>query len=458
VFISEFASWQKVHDYLQRYADLFHITERIRFQTRVISIHKDDIKNETIPWIIKVETITGQNETFEFDLVVIATSLYSEPYVPKFRGENKFRGSIVYPSMIKSIDQVENKRVIVIGGGKCATDMAILAGRFARSCHLVFRKAHWMLPRTLMGGYVPMRFLCTRLFAVPFIPFVDAPHTAVFRFLHQKFPKFAFKMNDIIEADIMATNGPDLYNDKIFIPRHSLRNENGTSVISDDFISLKKEGRIIGKLASIDEIIDETTIRLDSGEELKADMIICATGYVRQFPFFSENHAQMMSLVPTSNDDTKTNLYRRIVPVGIPNIGFIGFTASVNYCMVTEAASHWLSDYFLKRLKLPSEKEMYEEIQRRYRFVHELFHNEYYVGYYWVGPLEIYLKDMGLALHRTSNWITEYFGVYRPERLKGLHEERRIKAEKGIAPRRWYFSFEHTIFLILLLIFLFFFF
>jgi hypothetical protein len=35
-------------------------------------------------------------------------------------------------------------------------------------------------------------------------------------------------------------------------------------VIPNDFIRLKKEGYIIGKLASVDRILDETTIRLDS--------------------------------------------------------------------------------------------------------------------------------------------------------------------------------------------------
>jgi hypothetical protein len=82
--------------------------------------------------------------------------------------------------------------------------------------------------------------------------------------------------------------------------------------------------------------------------------------------------------------------------------------------------------------------------------------HKYQPVYYWLGPVEILLKDMGLALHRTSNWITEYFGVYRPDRIKGLHEERRLKAEKGVAPYRWYFSFEYTIYLIILLIVLFF--
>ena len=100
---------------------------------------------------------------------------------------------------------------------------------------------------------------------------------------------------------------------------------------------------------------------------------------------------------------------------------------------------------------------MHKEIERRARFIYEMFDcSEYHISYYWAGPLDIYLKDMGLSLHRTNNFISEYFGVYRPDRLKQLHTERRIKAETGSAPSHWYFGFEHFICLILLLICLFF--
>ena len=452
----EFAPWQKVHDYLQKYANLFHITERIRFQTRVVSIDKDDLKNDAIPWMITVKTADGENETLEFDFVVVATGVYSKPFVPTFPGQHKFTGSIVYPSMIKSYDQLANKRVVVIGTGKCATDMAILSGRFARSCHLVFRKAHWITPRTIMGGRLPVRYLHTRVSNIPYIPFPGAPHTDLFHYFHQRFPNFAVKMSDNISADLLATHGPDLYEDKIFIPQYTFRHEDSLSTITSDFARLKKQGRIVGKLASIEEIIDGTTVRLDSGEELQADMIICATGFIKQFPFFSEKHAQMMSLETMSNGDTQTNLYRQILPIGIPNIGFIGFTISVAYCLIAEVSSHWLSEYFLKRLKLPSEEQMKAEITRRHQFLDQMFRTQKYQPvYYWIGLLDTLLQDMGLALHRTSNWITEYFGIYRPNRLKGLHEERQIKAETGVVPHRWYFGFENTVCLILIFIALF---
>lgn len=334
--------------------------------------------------------------------------------------------------------------------------MSVLAGLYARSCHLIFRKAHWMTPRKIVKGLLPARLLYTRAFSFPFTPVPGAPYSILFRFLHKKLSKLFIKMTDILSNDILSIHGVDFSNDKIFIPQHSYRNLENISMMSEGFTRLKREGRIIGKLGTISEILDETTIKLDSGEKLQADMIISATGFIQRFPFFSEKHAQMMGLI-TTNGCVDLNLYRRLIPVGIPNIGFIGFTGSVDYWMIAEAASHWLSDYFLQRLKLPkSEEEMYNEIKTHETFILKIFNRtKFDYRYYWIAPIEIYLNDMGLNLHRTSNWLSEYFGIYRPERLKGLHDERRIIAETGYRPSHFYFSFTLNMFLIVFLIFFF---
>ena len=399
----------------------------------------------------------GTCETFEFDLLVVASGLFSKPYMPNFDDQERFAGPIVHAYTIKSREQLADKRIAIIGGGKCGADMAVAAGLFGQLCYLIFRQAHWMFPRMLMGGYLPLRFSFTRLLCLPFGPFPNAPHTALLHFLHRTFPRFFEKIMNGISKDVVAILGPDLFKDKIFLPQHSYRNVQNSSVIPNDFVRLKRDGRIIGKLATIDRIVNESTIRLDSGEELQVDMIICATGFIEGFPFLSPTQAQTMG-VPTGMSDRETefNLYRRIVPVGVPNVAFIGFTLSSCNWMIFEAASHWISDYFLGRLKLPvSEKEMYDEIMTMRRFSRQMFNrNGCYVNYFWLEPIEIYLKDMGLPLHRTNNWISEYFGVYRPKRLKGLHEERKAKAEGRPLNQRWYFGLGHSLLLFFLLIFL----
>ncbi|CAF1248495.1 unnamed protein product [Adineta steineri] len=406
------APWQNIHSYLKRYANKFHLIERIRFERKIILIDKNDLENGNLPWIVKVETASGDHETFEFDLIVVATGLFSTPEKPNFRGQNKFAGSIMHITGIKSEDQLKNKHVIVIGGARSAIDMATLAAMHENY------------------GF-------SRIFTHIFDPFPNAPHSAAFYFLHH------------------------LFADEKFIPKGSIRNAHNIMRVTKEFVTMIRENRIIRKLASIDEIIDKITIRLDSGEFLQADLLICATGFIETFPFLSETLTKTLvrnTTRSTSDEGIDLDLYRRIIPIGISNITFIGLPAPLHTWMFYEVQCHWMSDYFLGRIKLPNtEKEMYEEIETTRQFIYKMFKRKsYYFQYYWLEPMEIYLRDMGLSLYRTNNWISEYFGVYRPKRLSTVHDERKAKAE-GKITNFWYFSFQHTILLFLLLFIWFFF-
>jgi dimethylaniline monooxygenase (N-oxide forming) len=452
ILAKDYAPWQNIHNYLQKYADKFHLFERIRFQTKVILIDKVDLKDPHLPWIIKVEPVNGCHQTLKFDFVVVANGLFSTPYIPVFQDQDKFAGSIVHATEIKTWEQLKNKRVAVIGGGKSAVDLATLAGMYAQSCYMIFRRSHWLIPHKLLHGYLPFQYTFTRLFTTIFDPFPYAPHSDLFYFIHRHFSFIIKKIFDSVSDYIITTYGSNLFENEIFIPQSSLRNTENSIRVTEEFIKLNREGRVIRKVASVDKIIDDTTVRLDSGDLLQADLIVCATGFIENFSFLSETLSRALGqnkTTLTSNEGVDLDLYRRIIPVGIPNIAFIGLPATANTWMFFEVQCHWTSDYFLGRLKLPTtEKEMYEEIRTIRYFIQKLFNRKsYYFQYYWLEPIEIYLQDMGLQLHRTNNWISEYFGVYRPKRIATLHDERQAKGH-----RHWYFGFGYTLLLLLVLL------
>lgn len=460
----DFASWQHMYNYLQKYADQFNVTEHIRFGSTVISIDKDDLKSSEKPWTVKIRTTNGNIETFQFDFVVVANGLFSTPHMPKIRGQEKFIGSIIHTSDIKSSDQLANKRVVIIGGGKSAIDIATVAGTHSKTCHMIFRHAAWGVPERMLNGLIPGRFLYSRVFTTSLDPYPYAPKGSLFNFVHRFFPKLFDKLADQVSKDIINSYNPKLFEDGIYLPKGSFRYGKHFLRITDEFIRLKSEGRIIGKLASVEEIIDGTTIRLDSGECLEADMIVYATGFIESFPFLSDKFSHQLGLksaTPTSSNDADLDLYRHLIPVGIPNIAFVGFIAGALQWLMTEVSSHWVSDYFLGRIRLPTNEKMYEEIQVTRSFVRKQFdRTSYYVQYYWLEPIEIYLQDMGLSLHRTNNWISEYFGIYRADRLKNLHEERRRRAEKNQSlfyNHHWYLGFGHTVIFLLILFYIVFF-
>ena len=432
-----------MHRYLQKYADKFHITERIRFRTKVMAIDKEDLKNPNLPWKIQIETAEGEHQTLEFDLVLVATGLFSTPYKPTFRGQDKFAGSIVHTSDVKTPEQLTGKRVVVVGGGKSAADSATVAASHGQSCHMISRRSHWVISSDLVHGYLPFEYLFSRVFGALYEPYPYAPHSALCHFLHRQFAFVFSKLFDVMSADVIKTYNRDLFNDKTFLPTMPFENSENFIRMTDEFVKLKREGRIIRRIASIDEITDATTIRLNTGEVLSADLIICATGFIEQFPFLPKTFGDV-----SSDEGIDLDLYRRTIPVGIPNIAFGGLAAVVAQWLYFEVQGHWISDYFLGRIQLPkTEREMYEEIRTVRNFMQRKFNRRtYHIQYYWLEPMEIFLQDMGLSLHRTNNWVSEYFGVYKPERIKNLHEERRTRPSK-----HWYFSFGHTVLLILLI-------
>jgi dimethylaniline monooxygenase (N-oxide forming) len=452
-----------MHDYLKQYAEQFHLIERIRFATTVKLIDKKDLKNPNLPWLITIEATTGDSQTLEFDFVVVAQGLFSTPERPILRGQHRFTGSIAHITELKSHQLIENKRVAVIGGAKSAVDMASLAARHGLSCHMIFSHSHWILPHEILRGYIPLECAFTRLFTGIFEPFPYAPHSALFHFAHRRFSSLFTKITDMLSQGIVAMYRSSLFNDEKFVPKGSIRNAGNIMRVTSEFVQLVKNGRIDRKLASVDEIIDGTTIRLDSGELLQADVIVFATGFIEMFPFLSDGLIRALiqaERIPNFHEGVDLDLYRRIVPVGIPNIAFIGLPAPIHTWMFYEVQCHWTSDYFLGRLNLPrTEEEMYEEIHTTRQFIHEMFKRKsYYFQYYWLEPMEIYLQDMGIPLHRTSNCISEYFGVYRPKRIATLHEQRQAKAE-GRTIHTWYFGLRHTVLLLVaLLLFTWFFF
>lgn len=65
-------------------------------------------------------------------MVVIATGLSSNPYVPTIPGSDQYKGVILHSWDIKDIDSLRNmvqaKRVLIVGSGNSAAELA-------HSCH-----------------------------------------------------------------------------------------------------------------------------------------------------------------------------------------------------------------------------------------------------------------------------------------------------------------------------------
>jgi hypothetical protein len=384
-------------------------------------------------------------ETFNFDFVVVASGLFSLYRTPVFRGQEKFSGSIVHAHDVKTREQLADKNILVIGGSKSAIDMAITAATLAHHCDMIFRRIHLILPLKIIRGCVSIRHVLCRFHCFLSDQYPLAPHGRLFQFAHRYFPTIFTGIGKKISADFVASNGPDLYDDGVFRPQYTSKDGLVSFPTQPIFTELKRQNRIRGHQGSIEEIIDSNTVRLNTGKIFSPiDTIICSTGHYLRFPFFSDVDARTMGLPHGTSDDI--DLYRRIVPVDVPKIAFLGYISSSGAWMIDEVASHWVSDYFNGVKLLPNRDDMKKEIVIIRDFIRNRFGTTVpHIRFFWLELIEIYLHDMGLPLRRTNNWWTENFGVYRPDRLKTLHEERRARDHGVSFPNQFYLSFLHCV-------------
>lgn len=78
--------------------------------------------------------------------LVMACGYVGEPYVPKFEGQDMFKGAILHSSTFPGGDVFKGKRVVVIGAGNSSADICQdLSVRGAASVTLVQRSASGMV-------------------------------------------------------------------------------------------------------------------------------------------------------------------------------------------------------------------------------------------------------------------------------------------------------------------------
>lgn len=140
-----FAGQSEIRDYLQRTADRFGVTERIRFGVEVTRAQWNDRDDR---W--ELETSQGP---YTARILVAGTGPWHEPLVPELPGLADFPGEVFHSARWNHDFDLTGKRVAVVGTGASAVQFVPeIVPKVAR-LHLFQRTAQWVLPKP--DHYVP---------------------------------------------------------------------------------------------------------------------------------------------------------------------------------------------------------------------------------------------------------------------------------------------------------------
>ena len=262
-------------DYLNETATENGIDEHIRFGFKVVSA---SWSSEDAIWTVQsVEAETGETVVHTASWLFCASGYYSyeHGHTPDFEGRERFAGQIIHPQFWPAELDYSGKRVVVIGSG--ATAVTLIPAMADEAEHVT------MLQRTpTYVVSVPRKdpianFLKRHLSAQHAYSLTRRKNILVQKFtynLSQNRPGIAkWAIRRMLEGQL--PEGYDI--DTHFSPPYNPWDQRLCSVPNGDLFRAIRKGHATVVTDHIDTFT-ETGIRLKSGRELEADIIITATG------------------------------------------------------------------------------------------------------------------------------------------------------------------------------------
>jgi len=320
------------HDLIVRYLDdvVDHTGFRghIQFRTEVTRVEPAAGGG----WDVTVrQRDNGAVRVARYRAVLVATGhhwdpRYPEPGVP---GSGSFPGKQLHSHDYRTPEPFAGRRVLVLGIGNSACDVATECSRVAARTLLAMRRGAHIVPRYLCG--MPVDRL-TRLPAAAIVP-LRAQRCAVALLVW-------------LAQGTVTRHG---------LPRPDHRLLSAHPTVSDSLLGALDRGEITVKPA-IDRF-DGDRVCFADGVSERVDTVIYCTGYKISFPFLDPALAAVA--------DNEVSLYHRVVPPRLPGLYFIGLVQPIGAIMpIAEAQSHWVADLLQGSAALPPEPDMDREITR----------------------------------------------------------------------------------------------
>jgi cation diffusion facilitator CzcD-associated flavoprotein CzcO len=138
----------QIAKYFDDYVDHFGFRDRIRFRTEVVSVEPAGSE-----WDVTVEDGEGNRETNRYRAVLVANGHHWDSRWPEppFSGSEDFTGEQMHVHDYREPDVLQGKRVLVLGIGNSATDIAVESSRIAEKTFLAMRRGAYILPKYLRG-------------------------------------------------------------------------------------------------------------------------------------------------------------------------------------------------------------------------------------------------------------------------------------------------------------------
>ncbi|MFP8885364.1 flavin-containing monooxygenase [Streptomyces mangrovi] len=342
----DYPSADLVAGYLADYARTFGLVPHIRYGTTVVSVEREDEAETTAgrprpaarpaagdppgtghAW--RVTTDTG--DTARYDAVVVANGHNWDPRLPEPGYPGSFSGTGIHAHEYRTAEIFRDRRVLVVGMGNSAMDIAVDASYTARGPVLLSaRRGVHIVPKYLFGR--PADATGGALSVLPWR-------------IRQRIAQTLLTL---------AVGPPQRYG--LPAPAGGLFQNHPT--VSDTILHRLTHGEVAAR-PGIDRFEGDRVVFTDGSSD-PVDVIVWATGYRVTIPFLSTRW--------TGGDPERLPLYKRVFHLDDPGLAFVGLMQSTGAALpVVEAQAKLAAAHLSGAYALPTAAEQRRSTDRDLR-------------------------------------------------------------------------------------------
>ena len=291
------------------------LAPHIRYHYKITSA---SFSRETNLWAVESQrTDTGELRLFTCTFLWMCQGYYehAQGYTPDWPGMADYKGKIVHPQTWPKTIDLKDKNVLVIGSGATtATVVPAIAGE-CKHVTVLQRSPTYFIPGRNINELVEM----LRTIGVDERTIHDIARKKIL-YDQDQFTKRSFEEPEPLRQELLAGVrmflGPD-YDMTHFTPHYRPWRQRIAFVPDGDLF----QGIAAGKATMVTDEIDRFTeagVLLKSGQELKADVIVTATGF----------NLSVLGGIPFNVDGkpvdfANTVTYRGMMFTGVPNMVWV---------------------------------------------------------------------------------------------------------------------------------------
>lgn len=404
----EYPQWPKgaqVHAYLHSYADKHKLGRLFQLNTDVAGMER---RADGKPGWTLTLTSAGRTRKEDFDFVSVCTGQFSYKNIITHPGQDAFveqGGHVMHSSEYTDPEIARGKNVVVLGGSKSSTDIAVNAAEHGASqVTMVYRKNVWRVPY-FIGGINFKRLLYMRAQEMQFNSWGRGPLKKLFAAITKPLVWANFRG---LETMLKMQLGLKKWN---MVPDTPIEKEASCSLplVTPNFFETLDSGKLKVVQGSIDHY-DGNGVVLTTGEHVKCDVSVLAVGWKLGVPVLPDEYRQKLI-----EEDGQYRVYRLSVNPDLPDMGFVGFNSSFCTILSAEMIANWLVRYADGQLAhQPSDAEMRESIdamldwRRNERPAAQVYGGLCSAPFHFKHFDEL-LADMGATKTKRSNPLAEQF-------------------------------------------------